>query len=556
MPATLALILATFCTGLSAQPDRIDGAGGPSNVIAHAPPASVELRPDDSLHVWVFFTDKGVTDAADLERRINARAAELPQRTLRRRALRGLNARLVDDRDLAVSRRYIDGVTATGATLRRESRWLNAISVETTGENLRSIAQLPGVRSIQPVARALPRDTMIETVGPIAGAAPRGGDAAWYAASYDQLEQIGAVAAHNAGYTGAGVIVGILDTGFNRTHDAFNQTTNGAHPVQVIAEHDFVADDGDTTQQPSDPANQSSHGTYILGTMAAYFPMTCVGGAFDASFVLAKTEDTSQEVPAEEDDYVAALEWIESLGADMATSSLSYTDWYTSADYDGATAVTTVGVNVAISHGLVCCTAAGNSGHDADPLTARIGAPADAPLVITCGAVNAAGEITNFSSDGPSADSRVKPEALARGFETQTTSFSTDTTIVGVNGTSLSTPLVASGVALILQAHPDWNADRIRRALFHTANIFEATSTYDPLFVQGYGIINVLAAIQFVHSDINADGVADGRDIQPFADALLSQNPDPDETRRADVNASGAVDLTDLAIFVSDLLQS
>ncbi|MCA9256427.1 MAG: hypothetical protein KDA33_12355, partial [Phycisphaerales bacterium] len=202
MPVALALILAAFGTGPMAPPARMDVGHKASSVITQLKPPTHESPSNDLVHVWVFFTDKDITNAADLERRIVARSAELPRRTLRRRALRGLNAQLVDNRDLALSRRYIESVIAAGATLRRESRWLNAVSVETTRENLKSIEQLPCVRHIQPVARAQRRDAMVEAMEPTSDAAPRGGDAAWYAASHDQLEQIGAVAAHNAGYTG------------------------------------------------------------------------------------------------------------------------------------------------------------------------------------------------------------------------------------------------------------------------------------------------------------------------------------------------------------------
>lgn len=556
MEFAIALFLVAAGWSPPVHANYLDTVEKSSPVIARSLAASADGEPGATIRVWVFFTDKRVADSADLAHRIAVRTADLPQRTLRRRALRGTNSQLVTIADLAVPDDYITGVVATGATLRRRSRWLNAVSVETTNAMLPAMAELPYVRCIQPVAHAAPREPIVEQTVPSAQAAPRGNGPAWYGASYDQLQQIGIVDAHNAGYNGAGVIVGILDTGFNRTHEAFNQTTNGAHPVQIITEHDYVSDDGDTTQQPGDPDEQSLHGTLILGTLAAYEPTVCVGGAFDASFILAKTEDISQEVPAEEDNYVAGLEWFESLGADMTTSSLGYIDWYTQADLDGATAVTTLAVNTAIADGLVCCTAAGNGGHDDDPMTSHLIAPADAQMVLTCGAVNDAGDIAGFSSDGPSADGRVKPEVLALGDHTKTVSFSSDTDIVSANGTSLATPLVASGVALILQAHPDWNADKIRRALFQTAGDFTANGTYDPLFIRGYGIINVYAAIQFVPGDINGDGAADGRDIQPFVDALLGTNPDANQVRRSDGNTNGAVELSDLGLFVEALLAS
>lgn len=532
-----------------------DDSARPAGNIMPALAEDAVREPAGDFRVWVFFTDKHIKSKAALDRRIAARRAEFPERTLRRRALRGMNGQLVNVSDLAVADDYVAGVLSAGATLRCESRWLNAISVDATGAAIVEIADLPYVRHIRPIAHAVRRDPIVETpAGP--SASPRDNGPEWYGASYNQLQQIGIVAAHNAGYTGQGVIVGVLDTGFNRNHDAFNQTTGGAHPIQVVAEHDYVTDDNDTTQQPGDPDGQSAHGTYILGALAAYWPSVCVGGAYNASFILAKTEDVSQEVPAEEDNYAAALEWMEFLGADVSTSSLSYIDWYTQADLDGATAVTTLAVNAAIANGLVCCTAAGNSTHDGDPMTSRLGAPADAPGVLTCGAVDGAGDIADFSSDGPSADGRVKPEVLAQGVGTQTTSFSNNPDIVGVSGTSLSTPLVAAGAALMIEAHPDWNADKVRRALFQTAEGFLADSTFDPLFVRGYGVVDFYAAIQFVHGDIDGDGLADGRDIESFLSALLGTNVDAGQLRRADANCSGGVTVDDVVVFVGDLIGS
>ena len=107
-----------------------------------------------------------------------------------------------------------------------------------------------------------------------------------YGRSYEQLAQINLIALHEQGYTGQGVIVGILDTGFERSHEAFNYL---AHPLNVIAEYDFVDDDPDTQQEPGDPSGQHSHGTMILGCLGAYLPGELIGGASSASFVLAKT---------------------------------------------------------------------------------------------------------------------------------------------------------------------------------------------------------------------------------------------------------------------------
>lgn len=549
----LGFIITACITTQTAQSARpVDYQPRAEVVLSPATRQQLDAEPNAQHALWVFFTDKNQATPDAQRAALNKQSSTMNRKAAQRRALRRTSGGLTDWRDLPVEASYITSITNTGAALRQTSRWLNAASVNATPAQAAAIADLPFVQRVQLVARATRPPQPKEQPAPQIAARDNG--APWYNNSFDQLSQINAVTAHNAGYTGSGIVIGILDTGFNRTHDAFNQTTGGAHPVQVIDEHDFINNDGDTTQQPSDPAGQSSHGTYILGVIGAYFPTVLVGAAYDAQFLLAKTEDISQEVPAEEDYYVAGIEWLEANGADLATSSLSYIDWYTQADLDGVTAVTTIAVNVATDNGMACCTAASNSGNDANPTTSHLGAPADALRVLTCGAVDSSGIIASFSSDGPSADGRVKPEVLARGVSTQTTSFSTNTNIVGVSGTSLSTPLVAGAVALIVQAHPAWSVDKIRRAMFHTSDLFMGSATYDPLYVRGYGIINVMAAIQFVHGDVNGDGTADGRDIAPFISAVVSGSGSPAVLRRADVNASGAADVQDIPVFVDDLL--
>jgi len=434
---------------------------------------------------WVFFTDKGVAQSG-LGAALDEVEAGYDAKARARRALRRTDPGLFDERDLPVAGAYRDAVAATGARPHVESRWVNALSVVGTREQIEQAAALPFVRAVEPV-RSGPR-----TVGTGEEVQPGGyGGRGFYGLAEAQLSQINLIALHGAGLTGQGVVVGVLDTGFRRDHVAF---TNPAKPLVVIAERDFINSDNNTAFQEGDPGDQHHHGTLILGTLAAYKPDELVGGAFDASYILCKTEDVASETPVEEDNYVAALEFIELHGGDVATSSLSYSDWYTAPDYNGVTAVTSIAVNTATANGLHVCTAAGNAGNDGDPGTAHIGAPADALRVVTCGAVDGAGTITWFSSDGPTADGRVKPELLALGSATKTVGYDDTTSYVGASGTSLSTPLVAGAVACLAGAHPEWTADQMRAALLASASDFVLNGVSDPLFVRGFGILNALDA--------------------------------------------------------------
>ncbi|MCH8327786.1 MAG: S8 family peptidase, partial [Candidatus Marinimicrobia bacterium] len=198
------------------------------------------------------------------------------------------------------------------------------------------------------------------------------------------------------------------------------------------------------------------------------------------------------EVQSEEDNYVAALEWGDSLGADLVSSSLGYIDWYQYSDMDGQTAVTTQAVRIATQLGMVVITAAGNQRGANDGWGGYIIAPADADSVLTVGAVSSTGALASFSSHGPTADGRIKPDVVAQGISVVCAAPNDPGAYTVKSGTSLATPLVAGSVALILQAHPNWSPGVIWEAVRNTAG--QADSPDNDF---GWGVMNVLAAIQY-----------------------------------------------------------
>ncbi|MCA9310355.1 MAG: S8 family serine peptidase [Phycisphaerales bacterium] len=520
-----ALALTLLC---SAAPLTAGSVAGLDHALAAA---------DAGRPVWVFLEARDLDGEALSRARAEVRRST-PARTLERRLRRGGPAALdVRESDLPLGTDCIEAIAGTGARVRRESRWLNAVSVEATSAQLEAIAALPFVRGLRPVARwtrAVP-EVVTEGEGVSEAEVQRGG---FYGAAGSQVGQLNIDVLHQMGFTGTGVVMAVLDTGFNRTHDGFSGN-GGPH---VIAEYDFINDDGNTAFESGDAALQHCHGTYVLGVLAAYNPGVLVGAAYDASYILCKTEDTLGEYQGEEDNYVAALEFAELNGADLATSSLGYIDWYTQADLDGVTAVTTMAVNEATSRGMVCLTAAGNEGNDGDPATSSLIAPADAFSVITVGAVNRTGSTLGFSSDGPTADGRLKPEVLARGVNVQTVTCLSTTAYTGVDGTSFATPLVAGAVACLLQARPAWTVAQVREHLFATASDYAATGQTDPLFIRGYGVVDAYAALL----DSACAGDVDGSASVDFSDLELVLERWGTADPLADLNASGVVDFDDL----------
>ena len=431
-------------------------------------------RNDGNHHSWIYFTDKGLKTEADLEVALHLSMDNLNERTKQRRS-KTRGPKLVDNRDIPVSPDYIDEIKYTGVTIRTVSKWLNAVSVSGTIEQLRSISDFPFVKKIDPVYGGKRKSPVQRSLLKSSTELGRSD----YGPSYDQLDQINVIAAHEAGYTGAGVRVLMLDTGYYTDHEAI-------HEEQVIAEWDFINNDGETQNEEGDPDSQHNHGTYTLSALGGRFDGELYGPAYEAEFLLAKTEDVSQEVPIEEDQYVAGLEWGESLGADIASSSLGYIDWYEFEDLDGMTAVTTIAVNTAIENGMVVVTAVGNSG------TGGIVVPADSENVIACGAVDSNGNIASFSSQGPTADGRIKPEVCALGVSTYCAGVNSTSAYRYENGSSLATPLVAGAAACVLQAHPDWTPQQVREALMMTASDPE-----NPDNQYGWGIIDVIEAINY-----------------------------------------------------------
>ncbi|MBD3404462.1 S8 family serine peptidase [candidate division GN15 bacterium] len=463
----------------------------------------------ETVKVWVYFTDKGIFDQAQFA--AAAQTVTLSEKVRERRAKVGMDQVLFVD--LPVVKSYVSGIEDAGAKLRRVSKYLNAASYEIAFEDLDRIAALPYVAQVRPLA-VFTRDLPEAPSGTDSFNTPGGGedvtpgaDGLNYGSSFDQLDQINVIPVHEKGYNGEGVTLAIFDTGYRKSHQAFAQHYADG---RVLGEWDFVFDDDNTANESGDWSSQWNHGTYIWSTSAGYLDGVIYGPAYKANFLLAKTEDVRSETQVEEDNWVAAVEWADSAGADLITSSLGYSQWYTYSDYDGETATITIAANTAHSLGILVCTSMGNSGPGSGTLTA----PADAFNSLSVGAVTSSGSIASFSSRGPTADGRTKPEVVARGVATYCATASGDASYGTANGTSLSTPLVAGAAAVLMQARPSFTPDMIRLALMETADQAD-----NPDNTYGWGLINLDAALTWGVNFYANDRIGEAPVIVHFQDS-------------------------------------
>jgi serine protease AprX len=435
-----------------------------------------ESSHSEAKKIWVFFKDKQIQSQLDLQRI----AESLDQKTIVRRK-KVLGENVVTEYDIPVSKGYLQNIKTTGAQIEKVSRWLNAVSILGTDAQIDTILKFPFVKKIKSVPSFRRQKVNPQPNQNIAG--NRSIQTLDYGNAQAQMEQIGCDLAHDAGFTGEGVRILVMDTGFSLDHAVFDS-------LNLIDEWDFVNDDEITANETvhEDTIYQHNHGTMVLSAMAGYAPGYLIGPAFDSEFLLAKTEKVDEEIQIEEDNYVAGLEWGETNGADIVSTSLGYLDWYTYEDMNGDSAVTTIAVDIAVALGMVCVTAAGNEGNNT---WNYIIAPADADSVISVGAVSSNGTIASFSSHGPTYDGRIKPEVCARGVATACASPA-GKGYTAASGTSLAAPLVGGSAALILSAHPTWNPMMVREALIQTASQHSSPDNN-----YGYGIINVWDAINY-----------------------------------------------------------
>ncbi len=434
-----------------------------------------------SAKMWVFFTDKAIgSTATDTLTAFENAKQKLTPRALNRRAKVLLPSKIIGICDIPISEHYCVNVENLGAQIVHKCKWLNAISVIATPDVIENLRKLPFVAKVQPVAvfhKRFDESATLESAD---------FDSAFYGYTAVQIASMNVPQLHRMGVSGAGVLLCVTDTGFNLRHNAV------AH-ADVVAHYDFVSGDSIVWWQEGDNPSVTSHGTKCWGEIAGNLQHVYYGVAPNASFVLARTENLDSETTLEEDSWAAATEWAESLGVDIISVSLGYDDWYVPANFDGDTPVITRAADLAAMHGISVFVAAGNDGRDG---RVSISAPSDGDSVLAVGACDNNGVLASFSSRGPSADGRIKPDFVAHGANTWCLSGYDDSTYVTASGTSMATPNAAGVGALLLEMKPSLTPMQLRETLRKSANN-AATPNND----YGWGVIDARAAAAYPAND-------------------------------------------------------
>lgn len=435
---------------------------------------------------YVQFTDKDNSPYS-----ISAPEEYLSQRAIERRLVQGIP---IDLRDLPVNPQYLEGVMKAGAEIINPTKWLNGVTVYASDPAIiEAIELLPYVQGSLKAVNSPSAETFVnkfftntnERIAP--AVSPKGSSGSdVYGPAFDQIQQVNGVQVHENGFRGKGIIIGVLDSGFDNADllPVFDSLWDSG---RILASYDFVAD-ADLSY------STHFHGTGVLSILAANLPGTMVGTAPDASYILVRTEDHITEFIIEEYNWVSGAEFADSAGADILSTSLGYYAFndpsqdHVYADLDGNTTPITRGADIAAGKGLAVLNSAGNTGQQA---WYYITPPADGDSVFTIGGVDSQGNPYVDCGHGPTSDGRLKPNVSARAVMAYYAR--PDGTFSASNGTSLSTPIISGMLACMWQANPGLS----NTELYHATEVNSSLAgNHDDQM--GYGIPDFVAVNNYL----------------------------------------------------------
>lgn len=394
----------------------------------------------------------------------------------------------IDERDVPVNESYVTQIKlASGVEVLAKSKWMNAVYVVGSETDINNLLDLDFVTEIEFGDSSLNFFRTAGTYEDKFNAETEESNIIYnYGAALNQIEMLSVEYLHEQDYTGEGITVAVMDSGFPNvsTNPAYQEMRDDG---RLLGTYDFVRriENGD---------GFGSHGARTFSDMGGLLDGQFVGTAPKASYYLYVTEDArpDRESPAEEAYWVEALERADSLGVYVTNTSLGYQDFINSSydhsyeDLDGQTTIAARGANLAFDKGMLNVTSAGNDGNPGEFL--YVATPADAPGVLTVGSVNSEEIKSGFSSIGPTVDGRIKPDVMAQGSSAAVVSENGQ--VVTNSGTSFSSPIMAGAVASLWQARPELTNAQIMQVVRESADRFT-----NPDDEYGYGIPDFEVAV-------------------------------------------------------------
>ncbi|MES2778552.1 MAG: S8 family serine peptidase [Bacteroidota bacterium] len=428
---------------------------------------------------WVTFTSK------DSSFSINNPQQFLSDKAIARRQKFSIP---VVENDLPLNVEFINTLQQKKYTIISKSKWQNGVAVKTEhkadGDTLKQLSFVKHVQYLgahKPIRTSRQQQVNINEMITALDAKfePKGQqktDSTIYGKAWNQVSMLNTQRLHKQGFDGSNVLIAVLDAGFNNV-DKLPVFSKMVNENRIVTTHDFV-------QNESSVFEDDDHGMAVLSCMAGNLKGEFIGTAPQASYALLRSEYGVTEMPIEEVFWAEAIEYADSMGADIVNSSLGYNEFddsyfnYSYKDLNGKETIISAAASLAVSKGMVVVVSAGNEG---DEDWRFICVPADVEEVITVGGVTREGYYAGFSSIGPTADKRIKPDVMAQGDNVWVAS-SRGVFYEG-DGTSYSCPLLTGSIACLMQAHPDKNPAEITSALHLSGNQY-----YKPDKYKGYGI--------------------------------------------------------------------
>ncbi|CAN5414653.1 S8 family serine peptidase [soil metagenome] len=441
---------------------------------------SFSVQAQDNRYI-VFFKDKNSNPYS-----IGQPEQFLSARAIARRSHSGVT---INKDDLPVTPSYVSQIKSTGAKTFFTSRWMNAVLVEASPTVIDMIALLPTVLRTELVAPGT------RLLGGRQKQLKQKNVTTSDEATQTQLQMLGLDTMQSDGFIGDGVLVSILDGGFPGVNTAGSFQSIFLDNRMKLTK-DYVTNSGNVYQF-------DKHGTEVFSVIAAQSIGSFTGGAFKSSYMLFVTEDVTSEYRIEEYNWLFAAEKADSAGTDIIQSSLGYSEFddssmdYTAANLDGNTAVVSRAAAFARDRGIIVVVSAGNEGNKSWKF---ITPPADVDGILAAGAVNSSGQIVGFSSIGPTADGRIKPDVVALGQGTRV--ILPNGSLGTESGTSLAAPLITSLAAGLIQAYPELSPVEIVQAIRLSANRSDRPSNQ-----YGYGLPNYIAVKNYLESNKSGDEV-------------------------------------------------